>query len=44
MAKRYMLTLNSEAAKLVVHLHCEVKVLDLSVLIQCRGVCVIFKI
>ncbi len=31
MAKRYMLTLISEAAKLVLHLHCEVKVLDLTV-------------
>lgn len=39
MAKRYMLTLISEAAKLVLHLHCEVKVLDLTVSIKCRGVC-----
>ncbi len=39
MAKRYMLTLNSEAAKLVAHLHCEVKVLDISVSMKCREVC-----
>lgn len=40
-AKRYMLTLISEAQTLVLHLHCVVKLLDITAPTMCSTVCAV---